>query len=70
MKKSKLYLLLVILFVVLTAGIIVKYQNALKQESKKEYSLLPRKGNETVKEWETTTQKISGIKSCDCKRSK
>jgi tetratricopeptide (TPR) repeat protein len=67
MKKSKVYLLLIILFLVLTAGIIVKYQYGQKQEAIKEYGLLPRKSNGTEKEWKSTTEKFEALKAAIAK---
>jgi len=51
MKRNILYLLLIIFFAGAVSFVVVKYTNKKDSESKVEYSLLPRAGNNNKEEW-------------------
>ncbi|MEJ7627100.1 MAG: tetratricopeptide repeat protein [Ferruginibacter sp.] len=51
MKKNILYLLLIIFFVGAVSFVVVKYKHKKESESKIEYFLLPRAGNNSKEEW-------------------
>lgn len=62
MKKTKIYLICIVLFCLAVAGIVVKHNDQQQEEATKEYSLLPRKGSmANSAEWKEAQQKSQGL---------